>query len=342
MHTETALGFGLGMVILGGILQGAFALPMKRMQAWRWENVWLVYSIAGLIVFPWLLLWATVPGPWAIFHRASGSTLVEVVVFGAGWGVGSVLFGLGLSRVGMALTFAIVLGITAALGALFPLLVLHPGRLFTTQGYDFLAGLVLVIVGIVICSYAGHRRDVESAKAAGAAGRSGFWAGIVICILSGVFSPMLNFSFAFGAPLERLTLAAGVKASMASNPIWALALAAGFVINAGYCVFLLQKNRSWGILGQGSPAALYWIGAAVMGLLWFAGTMVYGVGATALGPLGAVIGWPVFMAMLIVAGTAFGVMTGEWKGASRSTGAWSSLSIAVLIVAIYVISRGAA
>lgn len=342
MNTETALGFGLGMVILGGVLQGAFALPMKRMPAWRWENVWLVYAITGLLVFPWLLLWFTVPHPWDIFHRATGATLAEVIIFGAGWGVGSVLFGLGLSRVGMALTFAIVLGITAALGALLPLLVLHPGRLFTRQGYDFLAGLVLVLVGIALCSYAGHRRDVESSKAAGGVGHSGFWAGILICILSGIFSPMLNFSFAFGKQLQDLTLAAGAKTAMASNPIWALALAAGFVVNAGYCVVLLQKHRTWRALGQGGPAAIYWAGAALMGLLWFAGTMVYGVGAAALGPLGAVIGWPVFMAMLIVAGTVFGVATGEWKGARRTTHLYSWLSIAVLIVAIYVISRGGA
>lgn len=342
MNTQIALGFGLGMVILGGVLQGAFALPMKRMTGWRWENVWLVYSIAGLLVFPWVLLWVTVPDAAGVFHRAAGATLVEVAVFGFGWGVGSVLFGLGISRVGMALTFAIVLGITAALGSLLPLIVLQPKDLFTLQGYDFLGGLLLVLAGIVICSFAGHRRDRESRAAPGQAERSGFWLGILICVLSGIFSPMLNFGFAFGKELQQLTLAAGAKTAMASNPIWALALTAGFVVNAGYCVYLLQRNRSWRAMGQQKAAALYWLGGIVMGFLWFAGIAVYGVGAAALGPLGAVIGWPVFMAMLIVAGNIFGVLTGEWKGASRGTYGYSWLGIGVLIVAIYVISLGSA
>ena len=96
----------------------------------------------------------------------SNEALSGFKAFGFGWGVGSTLFGLGLSRVGMALSFAIVLGITASLGSLLPLLVLEPQQLFTPQGTALMAGLGLVVLGIVLCAVAGRRRERElSAKA---------------------------------------------------------------------------------------------------------------------------------------------------------------------------------
>jgi L-rhamnose-H+ transport protein len=337
MHENA--GLGLGLVLLGGFLQGSFALPMKRMPRWRWENTWLVYSVAGMILLPWAVALATVPHFGEVIHQAHGTTIAEVALFGFGWGVGSTLFGLGISRVGMALSFAIVLGITASLGSLLPLLVLEPGQLFTHQGYSLLAGLVIVMLGIVLCSVAGHRRERELSTRDVQLGGGGFWLGLVICILSGIFSAMLNFSFVFGSELRQMTLAQGAKPAMASNLIWALALSAGFLANAGYCTYLLQKNRTWGLLTQEGIPVRYWLGAVLMGIVWFFGIAAYGMGAADLGALGAVLGWPLFMAMNIIAANAWGAATGEWRGASRRTYGYSWAGIAVLLVAIYVISR---
>lgn len=333
-------GVGLFFVLLGGLLQGSFALPMKRISGWRWENTWLVYSVAGMIVFPWLLVAATVPHAGEVFGLADAGTLAKVAVFGFGWGVGSTLFGLGIDMVGMGLGFAVILGITASLGSLLPILVLDRRQLFTRQGYALMIGLVLVVGGIILCSAAGARRERELAKEAKQGGKRSFWLGLLICILSGIFSPMLNFSFVFGKSIQDLTLKFGAPPAMASNAVWALALSAGFLANAGYCVYLLSRNRTWGKLFQSGTPAAYWVGAIVMGLLWFAGIAVYGVGAADLGALGGVIGWPLFMAMIIISANLWGAFTGEWKGASGGTHAYSWAGIGVLLAAIYVISRG--
>jgi len=335
-----SLGAGLLFVLLGGLLQGSFALPMKRMSGWCWENTWLVYSVAGMIFFPWLLVVATVPNAGEIFRLADTGTLAEVAIFGFGWGVGSTLFGLGIDMVGMGLGFAVILGITASLGSLLPMLVLDRQQLFTRQGYALMIGLVLVVGGIVLCSIAGSRREKELAKDAKQGGKRSFFLGFLICVLSGVFSPMLNFSFVFGKSIQDLTLKFGAQPAMASNAVWALALSAGFLANAGYCVYLLGKNRTWGKLFQKGTPPAYWLGAIAMGLLWFAGIAVYGVGAADLGTLGGVIGWPLFMAMIIISANLWGAATGEWKGSSGGTHAYSWAGIAVLLAAIYVISRG--
>jgi L-rhamnose-H+ transport protein len=79
-----------------------------------------------------------------------------------------------------------------------------------------------------------------------------------------------------------------------------------------------------------------------MGILWFGGIAAYGMGANALGGLGGVVGWPVFVAMNIITGNVWGAVTGEWAGVSRGSYAYSWAGICALLVAIFVISRGGA
>ena len=337
---DRTVAIGVAFVLLGGAFQGSFALPMKRMAGWQWENTWLVYSVVAMAALPWLLVVATVPHPVEVLKLTSTAILVKVALFGFGWGVGSTLFGLGIDRVGIGLGFAVILGVTASLGSLLPLLILNPERLLTSQGSALIAGLILVLGGIVLCSIAGGRRERETAADTKRPGRSHFWLGLGICIASGVFSPMLNFSFVFGKDLQVLTLKFGARPAGASNLIWALALSAGFLANAGYCVYLLRKNRTSGLFLAKTVPSVYWLGSFLMGLFWFAGIVVYGVGAAGLGALGGVIGWPLFMAMIIITANVWGALAGEWKGSARTTYALSSAGIAVLLLAIGIISRG--
>ncbi len=339
---STGLGWGLALVVVGGFLNGSFAVPMKKMPAWRWENTWLLYSLVGMVIVPLILAVVTVPHLGGVYFSAAWPTLLKVALFGFGWGVGSTLFGLGIDRVGMALGFAIILGVTASVGSLLPLIVLSPGALWTRRGYALLAGLGLVILGILFSSIAGGRRERELSRKSQTETRRAFGTGLLICLFSGVFSAMLNFSFVFGKELQQLSLAAGARAAMAANSTWVLALGAGFLANAGYCFYLLRKNRSWRTFGAEQASAGHWLRALLMGVIWFAGIAVYGMGGTALGPLGGVVGWPVFMAMVIIAANLWGALTGEWKGASRGASTYAGMGIATLLGAIYVISLGGA
>jgi L-rhamnose-H+ transport protein len=112
MHSS--IGWGIAVVVVAAILNGSFAAPMKRMPGWPWENSWLLFAFSGLLVFPWIVAFATVPSLAHVYSGASSSTLIRVVLFGMAWGTGATLFGLGIRRVGMALGFALILGITAS------------------------------------------------------------------------------------------------------------------------------------------------------------------------------------------------------------------------------------
>lgn len=327
------LAYGIAGVLLGGILNGSFVAPIKKLSRWRWENSWLVYSLSGLLVAPWLAAWLTVPRLGSVLAETSPRTLGLILLFGLGWGVGSVLFGLGINRMGLAVGYGLILGLIAPIGTFLPLVVLHPEQLGTRRGVLLIIGTLVVVAGIALCAAAGKIRERGDQRP-----KSGFALGLLICVLAGIFSPMVNFSFAFGGELQDRALAAGASPEAAANAIWCLCLTAGLVANAGYSAVLLTRGRGW-TLFAGAPAA-YWMWSCLMGVLCFGSFVVYGAGANALGPLGAVVGWPLFMSMSLVTSNTLGWLSGEWKGAPARASGYAAASVAVLILAIAVIAAG--
>ena len=331
------LVWGLTLVFLGGMINGSFAAPMRKLPAWRWENTWLIYAFAGLLILPWIVAIATVPHLAGVFQQSSLSVMIKVALFGFAWGIGGLLFGQGMARVGLALGFALILGITSSFGALIPLAILHHDQLWQRPGIALMAGTGVMSIGLVLLAIAGKRREREQKAAAES---SNFGVGLLICFLAGIFSAMLNFAFVFGEEMHQLTLHAGSSSAMSGNAIWALGVSCGFLPNAAYCVYLLNKNKSWRVFGESGAGVGYAFGAALMGILWFSGIMIYGVGADVLGTLGGIVGWPVFISTAIIAGNMWGFLNGEWKGVSRTALSFCLTGIATLFLAIVVISMG--
>ena len=116
---------GLVLVFIGSVLQGSWAIPMKYTKKWEWENMWMAYSIISMIVFNLLIALFFVPNLFEIY-RAASSSVLKILGMGIVWGSGVVLFGLGLAAVGMALSYAIMYGALLAVGAIVPMIVLHP------------------------------------------------------------------------------------------------------------------------------------------------------------------------------------------------------------------------
>lgn len=125
MIPSSSTASGLGIVALSGILTASFPLPMKYSRAWRWEHTWLVYATFGLFLLPAILAAWAVPHPLSFYLSLPFQDLVLPVSFGFGWGIAQVTFGLAIAQVGMAMAFAIVIGLSALLGSAIPLAVFH-------------------------------------------------------------------------------------------------------------------------------------------------------------------------------------------------------------------------
>src|SRR5436305_4859705 len=177
---------GLAAVVFAGMLQGLFAVPMKYATRWNYEHIWLTYGFAGMLVLPWLLTTATVPHLAEVYSLTSISSLVRIAGFGLCWGIGSVLAGLGMNLLGIGLGMAIILGLSASLGSLIPLLILTPQQLYTHQGRLYLVGTVTMLAGIGLCARAGMLRDAAQ-KASLSVSPKPFLVGLIVCCLSGLF-----------------------------------------------------------------------------------------------------------------------------------------------------------
>ena len=64
---------------------------------------------------------------------------------------------------------------------------------------------------------------------------------------------------------------------------------------------------------------------------------MYGFGASSLGPLGASIGWAIFLCFTILAANVSGFATGEWKGAHPGAIRLMVTGSGLLIVAAVVV-----
>lgn len=339
---ETQFLFGLSLAILGGGLQGGMLWPMKYMDKWEWENSWLGFTVAAYLLAPWVLAFWSVPGLLDALARVTPKTMAVTLLFGLGWGLGTVLFGLGIAIVGLGLGYAIIMGLTVSVGTFVPLLVLAPEEAFSDRGIILLGGVAAIILGTSLCSYAGRLREKKLGVAAPQRGsmlRQSFAVGLLLCVLAGLLIPGGNLALTFGAEIIQRAREVGASELRSVNALWAIAIFPLSLCSAIYCLFLLQRNKTFQNFRQPGTEH-YWGLALLMGAAQMAGIALYGFGAAKLGRLGTSIGFSVLMSSMIVSANGFGLASGEWKGAGAKPAAVMAAGLLILIAAIFLIGYG--
>jgi L-rhamnose-H+ transport protein len=333
--------FGMAVILVSGAMNAAFALPMKYSRSWKWENLWLVFSVVGIFIVPWTLAIGLVPDLPQVYASVTPRALLVPLVFGLLWGFAQVTFGVSLRMVGVALTFAVVSGLGSLSGSLVPLLVFHPEDLFRPRGLLLLLSIPFLIVGLTFYALAGRRREKEQAdpNSESSPPKSSFARGMALCIFTGIFASSYNLGFAFGGDVIRASLRHGAGPMTSTYAVWGLVLGTGFIPNLVYCIFLLVKNRTTNLFtrsGWTREAAL----AIAMALLWITAVLGYGMGATLVGAAGTSTGYMLFVAASILFANAFGLMAGEWKGTSVRTTRFLVAALAFILIAVIVLNLG--
>jgi len=313
--------------------------PMTAIKTgWSFEATWFLYSLVALLIFPWVTGLATCPGLLDVLSSVDADKLLLTALFGFVWGIGCQLFGLGISMVGNSLGFALILGLAATLGSIVPLIFLHASEVGSKAGLWNFTGLGLAVVALIATATAGIRKekDTEAARQRLITQSSGsFVIGIVICVLSGVFSACLNLATSFGQCIAEAAVKNGAAKALGTNAIYCVSIASGSIPNLAYCAYIMFKKRESPFVHGGAAFVKNLLLTAIMGFLWFGSNIAYGIATTLLpGDLGTVVGWPIYIIGMIIFANVSGILQGEWNGTGHVAKAWMAVGLAILCLAI--------
>lgn len=332
------LAAGIMLAVVSGVMNGTFTLPMRYLDRWQWENVWFLFILVSCVVMPLGIGLTTVSHLGQALVQAPPHAVEVALATGFAWGFGAIMFGQGVSALGISMGNTLVLAISASLGSFLPILILAPGRLLQAQGKAIILGAIIGILGIAVCGYAGAQR--ERIQRSGERRMVGlarpYWAGLLLCSGSGLLSAVFNIGYSGAQPVVRSAMQFGNSAFAGSNVVWLLMLGGGAVANLAFCGYLFRRNHSWANYLKPKNISLYNL-TILMGLLWGGNIFVYGMAAPKLGRLGPAIGWPLSLMTGLLTANACGMFTGEWKNTGPSARRPMAIGISVLLVAIAVL-----
>jgi len=303
---------------------------MKFMAPLKWEAWWLVHSTVAMLIFP--LSWAlvAVPDLFQIIAAVPTTVILVAMLFGFLWGIGGIMFGKSVPYIGMSLTYGIVMGLASSVGSLIPLFQIENAALTPEFPYVII-GVTVMLIGVFLTAYAGILRDKQSKENK----VKNLKLGLAIAITSGILSALLNVGFANATPVAAEAVSQGVIVRNSSLAAWVVVLLGAYIMNAGYSIILLAKNKSWSSFSvPRSGKAYMW--SIVAGLFWFAALGVYGQGAALMGEIGPVIGWPILLGLSLIVSNVWAYLNKEWKGASKAFG-WLIAGLLILILATAVL-----
>jgi L-rhamnose-H+ transport protein len=338
-----SLPIGITLTLLAGLMSGNCMLPLKFNRHWKYENTWLVFSVVSLVILPWALALGLVDHIFQTYRSLSLFQIAVPFLFGIGWGIAQVLFGISVVRLGLGLAYAIIVGLGALLGTLVPLFVQHRSQVGETALIEILAGVAVMIAGIALSTRGGQIRERHTIVTEGRGPKPStppankYLGAVLLAILCGVMAPMLNFSFAFGQDIAHQAVVLGNTELHAAYAVWPVGLAGGLLPNIAYSLYLLQKNRTWARFTLDSSDIFL---AILMGALWMGAFALYGMSSSYLGALGTSIGWGLFQIFMIMTATLSGVVTGEWTRAPASSKLLLTSGFVCLAVATTLLAMG--
>src|SRR5258708_31483247 len=196
---------GISLVMIAGLMSGSCMLPSKFVRAWKWENVWLVFSVVSLVIIPWILALAFVGRLFETYRALALQQLAIPIFLGAGWGIAQILFGVSVKRLGLGIAYAVTVGLGAVLGTLVPLFVQQRALAIEHALTLILSGFVVMSIGIVLTACSGQIKERAAAIAESPSHRS-YLAAIFLAVLCGLMAPMLTYSFAFEQAIAKSTV----------------------------------------------------------------------------------------------------------------------------------------
>jgi L-rhamnose-H+ transport protein len=331
--------YGIALIAIGSFASAVYYWPLKKLTNWSWETGWLVQGVFAWIIGPWLIAMVTVPHLSEIIGSSPWHSIYMPVLFGLGWGIGGLTWGLSIRYLGIGLGNSLPLGITLALSTLIPPFMDGTASdvFIHRQGIITIAGVAIALIGIAICGRAATLKDHEISESKnsedeGFDSRKGF----AVALVAGIMSACFAFGEKSGQSMVEIAKHLNPGSVWVYNPVYAIILIGGFIANVVYCVSMIVKRKSFIDFRKPNTGKYYWL-AALAGLLWFSQFVFKGMGTSKMSADMRYITWCLLFSLVIIFSNLIGIIIGEWKGVSRKTLLVISAGLLVMLVSVLVI-----
>ena len=336
---------GTGLHAIGGISASSCYLPNTQTRQWSWGTFWLAQALFAWMIMPLVVGWLTVPGFFRILIDAPSRPFWIAFLLGGVYGFGGMSFGKAISQIGYSLTYTLSIGISAVLGTIFPLMIFGGlGSFFTKPGGGIvLSGMILSILGVVVCGWAGFKKEKDLNLAD--KGKAGFnmTVGLLLTIVAGVLSGVFNLSLEYGQPIADMAARNGAG-NFEGNAKMVISTSGCFVVNLIWFVvagirngtlkeFLPQNGLSGNVIVRN------WLWSALAGTLWTMQFFFYGLGHVKMGNF-QFASWVLHMSMLIFFSYIVGVLMKEWKSIKPQTYFVLIVGLITLVASFCITSYG--
>lgn len=336
---------GIAWHMVGAASAASFYAPISKVRDWSWETTWAIAGFFSWALLPLVVSSILLPDLTAFYLGVDGTVLLRAFLFGCMWGVGNVSYGLTMRYLGMSLGIGVAIGVTLVVGTLIPPLVHgQAAALVSTRGGLLtLLGIVVALVGILIVSAAGHRKEV----ALGANAREfSLKKGLLLAVLCGVFSSGMSFAIDAALPMQAAALKLGVNPLYAALPSYVVIMGGGGIVNFLYCFVRLAFKRELSVkadLAQPGPVLLRNGGlAATAGIMWYFQFFFYAWGAASIPARFAYVNWMLHMSGYVLLGGIVGLALGEWAGVGTRPVRTLWAGMLVIIAAANIVGLGIA
>ena len=330
-------------IAVGAFMSGTFSVPFARVEGWKWEHSWLAFSFFAYLVFPALLCMICCPGFTSIITQADSRVLITIFLYGAAYGICNMTFGLSLKYMGLALGYALSLGLMMLLGTLLPPLI--DGRMSTMLASDRAAilfvGLAVSLAGITAMAIAGYRKEKqqsnpqEEEESRGDVRGRTFLLGLAMCLFVGVTGSTQALGIESGTSLVNEVNKMGVNSLFSTLPTFLVLYAGSFLTTLIGCILLSIHNKSLGNITH-APLGRNVLFCSLAGLLWFINYLFYGMGKSLMGEY-SFIAWGILMSLTILSATVWGIWRGEWKTADGKSRITMYAGLLLLVIASFLI-----
>jgi L-rhamnose-H+ transport protein len=336
---------GIGWHMVGAASAASFYAPISKVKRWTWESTWAVAGIFSWVLLPICVSAILLPDMRSFYASIDSSVLFKAFLFGCMWGVGNVSYGLTMRYLGMSLGIGVAIGVTLVVGTLIPPLVHGQARelIATSGGLLTLLGIALALVGIVVVSMAGHRKEI----ALGSEVREfDVRKGLLLAVMCGIFSSGMSFAIDAAKPMQAQALTLGVNPLYSALPSYVIIMGGGGLVNFAYCFLRLGFKRELSLRSDlRSPGAILGKNAALAatgGIMWYLQFFFYAWGAANIPATFSYVNWMLHMSGYVLFGGIVGLALGEWAGVGARPVRLLWAGMLVIIAAANVVGLGMA